>query len=140
MHRITLFRSKRPCSNRLRAVVVIFLVVGSGCQITSERFLVGTYRAEAPCVSVTLSVNKDHTFAQDVKTKQGEANRLIGRWNIDSSQIVTFEPFLDFIDDPRGRSGNSGTGFRAERWPRGIMMGPIIVKCPESSYKIDYVK
>lgn len=94
----------------------------------------------APCVTITLSVNKDHTFTQEAKTKQGEANRLMGNWKIDSSQIIMFEPFLDFIDDPRGRDGNNGTGFRAERWPRGIMMGPIIVKCPESSYKVDYVK
>jgi hypothetical protein len=51
-----------------------------------------------------------------------------------------FEPFLDFIDDPRGRDGNGWAGFPAELLLRGIMMGPIIVKCPESSYKIDYVK
>jgi len=36
--------------------------------------------------------------------------------------------------------GSGGTGFQPERWPRGILMGPIIVKCPDSSYKIDYVK
>jgi hypothetical protein len=120
--------------------LIIFLLSCAGCEITSERFLVGTYRAEAPCVTITLAVNRDHTFAQDARTKQGEANRLTGRWKIDSSQIVTFEPFLDFIEEPCGRDGNGGTGFRAERWPRGITMGPIIVKCPESSYKIDYVK
>jgi hypothetical protein len=64
----------------------------------------------------------------------------VGTWKIDSSQIVMFEPFLDFIDDPRGRDGNGWAGFPAELLLRGIMMGPIIVKCPESSYKIDYVK
>jgi hypothetical protein len=76
---------------------------------------------------------------QEVTTEQGEINRLTGRWKVGSSRIIMFDPFLDFIRDPRGRDGK-GTGFRAERWPRGTLMGPIIVKYPESSYKIDYVK
>jgi hypothetical protein len=53
---------------------------------------------------------------------------------------VDFDSFLDFSNDYRGSQVGEGAGFWPERFPRGILMGPIIVKCPDSSHEIDYVK
>ena len=113
------------------------------CYVTSERSIVGTYKAETPCVTITLAVKQDHSFVQSVRTTSGDTRQLTGKWTIHQRQgdtTVDFDPFLDFINDEHGGAEGGGTGFRPERWPRGILMGPIIVKCPESSYKIDYVK
>ncbi len=135
---------------RLRWALLVFTLIFScsGCHVTSERYIAGTYRAEAPCVKITLVLNQDHSFVQSVRTTSGEKKELVGKWGIDQKSIdhqmvemVDFDSFLDFSEDERGRQGGlGGTGFRPERWPRGILMGPIIVQCTDSSYKIDYVK
>jgi hypothetical protein len=127
----------------LRQAILISALIFSclGCQVTSERSIVGTYRAEAPCETIILELNRDHTFIQSVRTHSGEINRLKGRWWLDKSDnIVMFDHFLDFLNDGRGDRGGGGTGFKAERMPRGITMGPIIVKCPDSDHEIDYIK
>ena len=120
------------------------ILSGVSSYVTSERSIVGTYKAEAPCVTITLAVKQDHSFVRSVRTTSGETRQLTGKWTIhewrQGEPTVDFDPLLDFMNDERGGAGSSGTGFRPERWPRGILMGPIIVKCPESSYKIDYVK
>jgi hypothetical protein len=115
-----------------------------GCHVTSERLIVGTYRAEAPCVTITLVLNRDHSFLQTVRTTSGETKQLTGKWTIgqwgQGIKTVDFDSFLDFSKNEHGLQGSGGTGFRPELWPRGILMGPVIVECSESSYKIDYVK
>jgi hypothetical protein len=122
------------------------ILASLGCSVTNERSIVGTYRAEASCVTITLVLNPDHSFLQTARTSSGHTNQVNGKWRIDNSnksfEIVDFEPFLDFQIDHRGRNGEGPgeTGFHAERWPRGILMGPIIVECPDSAEKIDYVK
>jgi len=136
-------------TGRMMFLLFVLIISCSGCHVTSERFIVGTYRAEAPCVEVTLVLNRDHSFVQSARTTSGETKQLIGKWsinqwNVDHQMVKTvdFDSFLDFSQDHHGRLGGpGGTGFRPERWPRGVLMGPIIVKCPDSSsYKIDYVK
>ena len=93
-------------------------------------------------MTITLVVNHDHSFVQSARRGSGDTRQITGKWWLDSDKIVEFDSFLDFRNDERGEGGvgMGGTGFRAERWPRGVMMGPIIVKCPESSYKTDYVR
>jgi hypothetical protein len=118
----------------------VFVFPCLGCPVTSERFIAGTYRAEAPCGTITLVVNRDHSFVQSVQMKSGDANQLSGKWHVERNyRTVRFEPFLDFLDDTRGRQQRE-RGFSADVMPRGISMGPIIVKCPDSSHEIDYVK
>lgn len=116
------------------------------CRVTSERFIVGTYRAGTPCVTITLVLNRDHSFVQSARTASGETRWLNGKWfvhewSIDhrAEKTVDFDSFLDFHEDYAGR-GVGEAGFTPELFPRGILMGPIIVKCPESGYKVDYVK
>jgi hypothetical protein len=115
---------------------VVFYCVA--CHVTSERLVVGTYRAKAPCATITLVVNRDYSFAQTVHTNTGETNQLSGKWSMDKSG-VTFQPFLDFLNDDHGRQLGFAS-FPPEVMPRGITMGPIIVKCPDSDHQIDYVK
>ena len=128
---------------RSALLISVPIFVGLGCSVTHEESIVGTYLAEAPCVTITLVVNRDHSFVQSAKANSGVTNRLSGKWRIDKSEksfeTVDFEPFLDFHTDGHGLAGGL-TGFHAERWPRGVLMGPVIVQCSDSSYKIDYVK
>lgn len=130
---------------RIRRIVVI-LVLSSivlaniACTVTNERRIVGTYRAECPCVSITLILNRDQSFVQRVRPASGETKELGGKWFV-RDKIVHFTPFFDFSQDYRGiNSGVGETGFIPELWPRGMTMGPIVVQCPESAYELDYVK
>jgi hypothetical protein len=109
------------------------------CPVTSERFIVGTYRAESPCSDITLVVSRDHSFAQSVHTHAGGANQVSGKWTIDEKGWITFKPFLDFLNDDQGRQLEAAF-FRPEVLPRGITMGPVVIKCSDSSHQIDYVK
>jgi hypothetical protein len=137
-------------TGRLRFALLVSALTfcGLGCQVTSEWFIVGTYRAEAPCVTITLVLNRDHSFVQSARTTAGETKQVTGKWFIrqwgtdhPTGKTVDFDSFLDFHEDYRGREEGPGeTGFIPERWPRGVLMGPIIVQCPDSGYKIDYVK
>lgn len=125
---------------KLRWVSFLFLLGCEGCKVTREQSLVGVYRAVAPCVNVTLSLRRDHSFTQVAMANQHEVNRLTGTWRVDPDGTVMFDGFIDFVNDPHGVAGKGTTGFRAERWPRGLMMGPVIVRCADSGYKVDYVK
>ena len=70
----------------------------------------------------------------------GETNRLTGRWSVDKAEkTVRFEPFLEFLEEGLGRQ-ISGFSSPVEMLPRGITMGPEIVKCPDSNHEIDYIK
>ena len=127
---------------RLRRTLLVsaLMLTCSGCRVTSERFIVGTYRAEAPCATITLQVNHDHSFVQSIRTHSGETNRLTGRWSVDKAEkTVQFEPFLEFLEEGLGRQ-ISGFSSPVEMLPRGITIGPEIVKCPDSKHEIDYVK
>jgi hypothetical protein len=126
---------------RLSRVLLISALFFSclSCRVTSERFIVRTYRAESPCVTITLVVNRDHSFVQSVHTHAGEINQLSGSWSVDKSGVVTFKPFLDFLNDDHGRQLGY-TSFSAEVMPRGITMGPVIVKCSDSGHRVDYIK
>ena len=116
------------------------LIFSCGCQVTSERFIVGTYRAEAPCVTVTLVLRRDHSFLQSARAKTGDTNQLIGKWSLDGKTArVDFQPFLDFLEGDHGRQ-IGWASFTADMMPRGISMGPVIVKCPGADNEIDYVK
>jgi len=102
--------------------------------------MVGPYKAEAPCVTVDLVLNKDHYFTETVRTKAGETRRLNGHWRFDKTyNDIEFKPFLNFLEDNRGyQISRFVSGIEA--LPKGIVMGPIIVKCPDSSHEIDFVK
>jgi len=129
-------------TGRLRRALLTSTLIFSclGCRVTSERAIAGTYKAEAPCETITLVVNSDHTFVQSVHTSIGEVRRLSGRWSMDRrGGGLTFVPFLDFLNDGAGRQ-TRGAGFWPESLPRGLTMGPIIVKCPDSQHQIDYIK
>jgi len=101
-----------------------------GCQVTNERFIVGTYRAEARCVTITLELNRDRSFVQSVRTTTGETKELIGIWGIDERSIdhqkvktVNFDSFLDFHLDYHGRQGGpGGTGFFDSRKMSGLAL------------------
>lgn len=127
---------------RLRELLLVCPLIFSclGCRVTSERWIVGTYRAKSPCVTITLVVNRDHSFVQTVLTNSGGTNQVVGKWTVNSKTAwVDFKPFLDFRNDAHGRQVG-GASFIADAMPKGIAMGPIIVQCPDSGYEIDYVK
>jgi len=97
-------------------------------------------------MTITLVLDKDHSFVQSARTVSGDTRQITGKWVVEEGSrgrgdtIVEFDHFLDFVNDEHGGPDGGGTGFRPERWPIGVTMGPIIVKCPESSHKVDYVK
>jgi hypothetical protein len=120
------------------ASTLVFVFIG--CSTVNESRLIGTYHGDGSCVTITLVVNADHSFVQQVQTRAGETNELAGRWKVDrKDKSITFEPFLDFLNDARGRQiGFSTLSPEVMGWM--IKMGPVIVKCPDSNHQIDYVK
>jgi hypothetical protein len=110
------------------------------CRTTNESRLVGTYRADASCVKVTLVVNQDHSFEQRVEAHDGATNQLTGKWSVDKENgYMNFEPFLDFLKDARGKQVR-GASFSPEGIGTAIEMGPIIVKCADSDHELYYAK
>ena len=128
----------RGMSRALSISTLVFLCLG--CRTANESRLVGTYRANASCVTITLVVNKDHSFVQSAQARSGETNRLTGRWSLDKKdKMMTFEPFLDFLNDDHGRQLGFAS-FSPELMGLVTEMGPVIVKCPDSDHQINYVK
>jgi hypothetical protein len=125
---------------RLTATLVLVVAFGIwfGCRATSERSIVGTFEAQSPCNTVTLQVSKGHTFVQSVSTSLGPAKHISGTWELKHGTVY-FRPFLDFATTVEGEQRN-GASFEVERGPFTTTMGPIIVKCPDSSHELDYVK
>lgn len=124
----------------IRGLFVSLVLVCLGCSTVNESRLVGTYRADGSCVTITLSVNPDHSFVQNAETRTGETNRLTGRWSVDKRRkYIDFEPFLDFLNDDHGRQVG-GASFPPQVMGLGIELGPVIVKCPDSNHQIDYIK
>ena len=127
----------------LASVVAPFVC---GCRTISESNLIGVYQAESPCVTASLALNKDHSFEQSLRTRSGETKRVMGKWKLmegNSSfagKQVSFSPsFLDMVHDSQGVQVGGAT-LAAEGIGFAVHSGPIIVACPETSYKIDYVK
>jgi hypothetical protein len=122
------------------ALVSALALVCLGCSTVNESRLVGTYRADGSCVTITLVVNSDHSFVQSAETRSGEINRVTGRWNVgEKDRTINFEPFLDFINDRHGRQVG-GASFPPESMGLFVRLGPVVVKCPDSNRQIDYVK
>lgn len=128
-------------TRRIGIPIALVAVAGSciACYTTSDRFIVGTYKAESPCSNITLIVNRDHSFAQRVQTRDGKANSISGVWVVDAKGWITFKPFLDFLNNTQGQQLEAAI-FRAELLPKGITLGPFVIKCPDSDHQIDYVK
>ncbi|MCU1283907.1 MAG: hypothetical protein JWO13_257 [Acidobacteriales bacterium] len=124
-----------------RFFLIVPLLSLQGCSVTSDRLLVGTYKAEATCETITLKMNRNHSFVQSVVTSNGEISHLEGTWSVDNEfKTVEFTPFLDFLKDGRG-THVGGMSSPAELLPNGVHMGPIIVRCgPKVSHELDYVK
>jgi hypothetical protein len=121
-------------------MVLTLVLVCLACTTVKESRLVGTYRADGLCVAITLMVNPDHSFVQSAETRTGETNRLTGTWSVDKKdKTITFDPFLDFLNDTRGKQVG-GASFTPEMTGLGIKMGPVIVKCPDSDHQVDYLK
>jgi hypothetical protein len=122
------------------AFVSTLILVCLACNTVDESRLVGTYRADGSCVTITLVVNPDHSFVQNAETRTRETNRITGRWTVDKKdRTITFRPFLDFLEDMHGRQIEYAD-FPPETMGWVIDMGPVIVKCPDSDHKVDYVK
>ena len=127
---------KVVCTCCISAFALLLLA----CRTTNESRLVGAYRADAPCVTVSLTVNQDHSFVQIVETQKVETNRLTGKWSVDKEGgYMTFEPFLDFLNDAHGRQLGFAS-FPPEEIGTAVEMGPIIVKCPGSGHELYYAK
>ena len=91
-------------------------------------------------MTITLVVNPDHSFVQSARAAAGETNRLTGRWSVDNKdKTMTFEPFLDFLNDEHGKRLGFASFPPEVIWP-AIEMGPVVVKCPDSYHEIRYVK
>ena len=110
-----------------------------GCQVTQERSIIGTYRAEAPCVTITLALKQDHMFMQSAQTASGGRNELVGKWYLGPDHDLILKPALGFSHSALGEKRDLSGG-PVDRTPRGVAFGPIIVACPDSSHEVDYIK
>jgi hypothetical protein len=66
-YRMILVVIRPPASIQLFLVFTL-IVSAAGRYVTSEGSIVGTYKAEASCVTITLLMNEDHSFVQSVQT------------------------------------------------------------------------
>lgn len=125
----------------IRTLLMLAVTVqGLGCFTVKEHRVVGTYRAKAPCVTITLTVKPDHSFVQTAQTDRGQISRITGTWSVDKGpKIIIFKPFLDFLSDEGGRQVDLAT-FGPEDFGAAVVMGPAVVSCDKSVQEADYVK
>jgi len=124
----------------IRYGFITFFVGLSACYTGSEAKIIGIYKADAPCANISLAVHADHSFTQSVRTKEGEVKQLGGEWDLDpQTKYVTFKPFLDFVHENRGAE-IAMASFPPEVMGLAIEMGPVIIKCSDSSYEVNYTK
>lgn len=126
--------------------VLILTLLLSACRLVNDANLVGTYRGETPCATVTLELKSNHSFVQTQRIESGGTKQVVGGWRLDNGdgeglgKRVSFDhAFLDLVHDNQGRDVG-GASLIAEVMGRSVHIGPVIVACPESTYKIDYVK
>ena len=127
--------------------VLILTLLLSACRRVNDANLVGTYRGETPCATVTLELKSNHSFVQTLRIESGGSKQVVGVWRLDNGdrseglgKRVTFDrAFLDLVHDNQGRDVG-GASLIAEAMGMSVHIGPVIVACPESTYKIDYVK
>jgi hypothetical protein len=110
------------------------------CHVTSETRIVGTYRAHSPCGTVVVIVKSDHSFVQTVQSDGRPINQLSGVWSLDTrDDSMHLAPFLDFSNGPLGEP--LGTLIVWPAWTlHGTSIGTMPMKCPDSSYEIEYVR
>jgi hypothetical protein len=129
----------RPLGSTCKFVVLVCALPLLGCFATNDASVTGTYTAAAPCVTITLVVNKDHSFLQTIRETPGKTYQRSGRWRLDHGGSFFFESNAD-----QSLRGIYKVGFppdgTVERWPRGKLLGPIIVTCPDSAHEIDYIQ
>jgi len=98
------------------AFVSTLILFCLACNTVNESRLIGTYRADSSCVTITLVVNLDHSFVQSVQTRTGGTNQLAGKWSVDKKEeTITLEPFLDFLNDAQGKALYATVGFAVVR-------------------------
>ncbi len=119
---------------------IAVFVVTAGCRTRSESKIIGLYEAKTSCVDIRLAINRDHSFTQSVRTKRGEANQLTGTWSWDQrTRYVTFKPFLDFLKGIPGAETTSAS-FQPDVMGWVVEMGPVVIKCPDSSHEASCTK
>jgi hypothetical protein len=65
----------------MRTLAFLLTVVIAGCSSVSQRQeVLGTYKLNAGSVTGTLRLNADDTFEQAVRSENGEARKVTGRW------------------------------------------------------------
>jgi hypothetical protein len=62
----------------------------------SETDLVGGYQAYYRGESATLTLNKDHTYTQSIRLRDGQAVDGSGAWNVVQVSSATIVEFSDF--------------------------------------------
>jgi hypothetical protein len=123
-----------------RLLVCLLISFSAGCQIRNDAKVVGKYSTGRSCIEVTLLVKPDHTFLQKVTANDVEINRQSGTWRLNKkTDFVEFTPFLDFLDDDHGREVSVFSS-PAEGIGAAVELGPVMVKCPDSLHKMNYVK
>jgi hypothetical protein len=123
----------------LAATGTFVALLTTGCSVSDERVIVGSYNAEAPCTTISLAMRADHTFVQIATDGFGHTMKTnVGHWSLKNGW-VHFEPFLLFQYDPKGGLGSLSA--QPERLPRGTTIGPELVRCPDGQLsKTDYIK
>lgn len=106
----------------------------------NESSLVGIYHAETSCLAITLIVKADHSFVQSVRMKDGGAKQLSGNWSVErGGKWLVLKPFLDFTTNTQGTEAKS-ISLPPEAIGPVIEMGPVIIKCPDTTHEVNYSK
>ena len=129
----------QPLGATLRFVVFIGVLPLLSCFATSEASVTGTYVAVAPCVTITLVVKRDHSFLQTIRDSPGGTYQRSGHWILRDGGRIFFDSSLNSSHEDAYGVGPPPVGV-VERWPRGKVLGPIQVTCPDSPHEIDYVQ
>ena len=122
-----------------RTIVPILVFFSVSCRVEESK-VPGNWVADASCVTVTLAVKADHSFIQTARHGGVVVNELTGRWISNTKgEMVTFRPFLDFLDDEKGKRMESAS-FPPENLGLTTEMGPVMFRCQDGTHELYYAK
>lgn len=135
--------------------IPLMLILFSGCGRLDESRIVGVYKIESSCGTISLDLKADHSFVQKRELTGEEPKEITGKWNFETvntkdksllgelmrhtGRFVSFAPFLD-VDGSGKLQNASGASLKTEIIGPTIQMGPVLFSCKGSRDETYYVK
>jgi hypothetical protein len=94
---LTLLR-RRTCI----VILLALLALAAACRVVDESEIPGYYSASTDWGEATLLLRADHSMKQAIRTKDGRADELSGKWEVPRPGEISLKPCFSVKHDVQG--------------------------------------